>query len=471
MFRRSHLLGLALLVLLPEGELLLQLLGDGRDVALLHGRVDTNAGQVLDSANVQVEFAGSRRSGAAVAALLLLATSASHEVLIVVLLALDLGALESIGIDFASSSGGELARAGGLGLCDGRGIEVVEKGLGGADLVLVGRGTGLLELLLGSLLSAAAVVGVVLGAALLVADAAGLALVLDGSAARAVVLVLDLLDGGVLLLLVLVRGGALVAEGVQVLVDLVLLGLDLVELGGDLGVAVAERAGGRVVHGLLELGNLRLDLVDTVLRLLEVGEDSLLPVQLANLVERLPLVDDLQLSLVNGLAELGDAVVDFVDGLEWDLAAGDLLLGDAGLEVLIEALHLVHDLTAGRLGGLLLGADLSKLGAKFLLTLVGRRVLVVGASEIELGLDVPLHSGLAICPDAAAAAGMRCALPTYHALFSSFEVLLGLGQLGLVGLLIRLLGLDDGSSFSSSLRGARRADLGGGGSSEISHCE
>ena len=49
---RSHLLGLALLVLLPESELLLQLLGDSRDVALLHGRVDANAGQVLDRANV-----------------------------------------------------------------------------------------------------------------------------------------------------------------------------------------------------------------------------------------------------------------------------------------------------------------------------------------------------------------------------------------------------------------------------------
>jgi len=66
---------------------------------------------------------------------------------------------------------------------------------------------------------------------------------------------------------------------------------------------------------------------------------------------------------------------------------------------------------------------------------------------------------------------MRCALPTHHALFRSLEVLLGLGQLGLVGLLIRLLGLDDGGSLSSGLRGAGRADLGGGGSSEFSHGE
>jgi hypothetical protein len=68
---------------------------------------------------------------------------------------------------------------------------------------------------------------------------------------------------------------------------------------------------------------------------------------------------------------------------------------------------------------------------------------------------------------------MRCAFPTYHALFSSLEVLLGLGQLGLVALLIRLLRLDDGGSLciSGSLRGARCADLGGGGSSEFSHVE
>jgi hypothetical protein len=66
---------------------------------------------------------------------------------------------------------------------------------------------------------------------------------------------------------------------------------------------------------------------------------------------------------------------------------------------------------------------------------------------------------------------MRCAFPTYQALFRSLEVLLGLGQVGLVALLIRLLGLDDGGSLSSSLRGARRADLGGGGSCEVSHGE
>ena len=66
---------------------------------------------------------------------------------------------------------------------------------------------------------------------------------------------------------------------------------------------------------------------------------------------------------------------------------------------------------------------------------------------------------------------MRCAFPTYHALLGSLEVLLGLGQLGLVALLIRLLRLDNGGSLSSSLRGARCADLGGGGRSEISHVE
>jgi hypothetical protein len=73
--------------------------------------------------------------------------------------------------------------------------------------------------------------------------------------------------------------------------------------------------------------------------------------------------------------------------------------------------------------------------------------------------------------------GMRPSVPrqTYHALFGSLEVLIGLGQLRLVVVLIGLLGLDDGVSLGvvlgSSLCGARCADLGGGGSSEFSHGE
>lgn len=268
---------------------------------------------------------------------------------------------------------------------------MVEKSLGGADLVLVGGCAGLLELLLGDFLPAATVVGLVLGAALLVADAAGLTLVLDSGAAGAVELVLDLLDGGVLLLLVLVRGGALIAEGVQVLVDLVLLSLDLVELGGDLGIAVAESARGRVVHGLLELGDLGLDLVNALLRLVETGEALLLPVELGDVGESLLLVDDLHGAGIDRLLEAEDLLVDLIDGLVGVLAAGDLLLGDAGLESLVQALHLVHDLAAGRLARLLLGANLAELGAELLLALGGRRVLVVGAGEVELGLDVPLR--------------------------------------------------------------------------------
>lgn len=61
---------------------------------------------------------------------------------------------------------------------------------------------------------------------------------------------------------------------------------------------------------------------------------------------------------------------------------------------------------------------------------------------------------------------------TYHALLSGLEFLLGLGQLSLVGLLIRLLGLDDGGGLlGCGLCGARSADLGSGGSSEVGHFE
>lgn len=115
----AYLLGLALLVLLPVGELLLQLLDNGGDVALLHRRVDVDAAEVLNSANVKLELGGGGRSVVALATLLLLAASAGHEILIVVLLALDQGALELLALDLAGSSSSELARAGSLRLSDG----------------------------------------------------------------------------------------------------------------------------------------------------------------------------------------------------------------------------------------------------------------------------------------------------------------------------------------------------------------
>lgn len=118
-WRCTNLLGLGVLVLLPVGELFLELLDHGRDVALLHGRVDVDAAEVLDGADVKLELAlGGGRGGAAVGALVLLAASAGHEVLVVVLLALDHGALELLGLDLAGSGSGELAGAGGLGLSD-----------------------------------------------------------------------------------------------------------------------------------------------------------------------------------------------------------------------------------------------------------------------------------------------------------------------------------------------------------------
>ena len=80
--KMAYLLGLALLVLLPVGELLLQLLDDAGDIALLHGRVDVDAAEVLDGADVELELALSLAldgsSGGAVAALLLLARCTRH---------------------------------------------------------------------------------------------------------------------------------------------------------------------------------------------------------------------------------------------------------------------------------------------------------------------------------------------------------------------------------------------------------
>lgn len=117
--KMAYLLCLALLVLLPVGELLLQLLDNGGDVALLHGRVDVDAAEVLNGANVKLELSsGGRSSVVALATLLLLTASAGHEVLVVVLLALDQGALELLALDLAGSGSSELAGAGSLGLGD-----------------------------------------------------------------------------------------------------------------------------------------------------------------------------------------------------------------------------------------------------------------------------------------------------------------------------------------------------------------
>jgi hypothetical protein len=116
----TYLLGLAILVLLPVSKLLLQFLDNTGNIALLHGRVDVDAAEVLNGANVKLELASDGRSSSvALAALLLLAASSSHKVLVVVLLALDEGTLELLTLDLAEISSSELAGASSLRLGDG----------------------------------------------------------------------------------------------------------------------------------------------------------------------------------------------------------------------------------------------------------------------------------------------------------------------------------------------------------------
>ena len=60
--RSTYLLGLAVLVLLPVGKLLLQLLNHSWHVCLSAWWVDSDLGQVLNHANVKVELALTRGS-------------------------------------------------------------------------------------------------------------------------------------------------------------------------------------------------------------------------------------------------------------------------------------------------------------------------------------------------------------------------------------------------------------------------
>ena len=90
---------------------------------------------------------------------------------------------------------------------------------------------------------------------------------LSRSSALLEVGILDLLDSSILLLLIFVCFCSFVTESIDALKSLILLCLDLVELGGDFGVSFGESLRFGVVELFLEFSNLGLDIVDTLLLL------------------------------------------------------------------------------------------------------------------------------------------------------------------------------------------------------------
>ena len=384
----TYLLGLAVLVLLPVSELLLELLDSGRDIGLARGCVNANLGELLDDTDVQVELGCCRGSTALFATLFALLASSAHEVaLLLSVLLRDASSLDLRGLDSTLSGGSKLAGRCGLLSGKSRRVEVTNKTLGGVDLILVCGCAGLLETRFGSLLALASEVLDLLLLAALVAGLAGLEVVLLEGALLLVVLVLELLPGKVLLLLL---GASLIGgftESLEVLESFVLLGLQAVQLGLELCVLLAESLLLGVVELLLLLSDLRLEVVDSLLLRVEAREVLACLVERGDLGKSLLLVDELHHARVDLLLQTGNLLVDILGRLEVDAALVGLELVLARLELLIELLHLLKDGIATRLVALLGLANSVQLGLELLLALGIRGVLVVRAGGVELGLS------------------------------------------------------------------------------------
>jgi hypothetical protein len=385
----TYTLGLGSLILLPVGKLGLDLLDQLGNVLLAHGRVKRQERAVLNNGRGAVE---SLLGTTGLALLALLALGLGREVLVLaVLLADELGALKTRLVNGSLGLSGQ-ARVGKQGrlLSLERGIEEGEQAVGTADLVQVGGLTGLGEDTLGIGLLALLDVALTLQALALPLLLAGLALVGLVSLLLAVVVILELADGGKLLLLLGLQLGALVAEAGQVLVGLVLLGLDDVELGLDLVVLLGQGLLLGVLHGVLDLLDLGAEVVDLLLGLVELAKVLAQLAQVGDVGQGLLLVDELHGARVDLLVEGLNLAVDILDALEGDLCLGRLLLVDTAAELLVQALDLVQLGRAGILATGLLLADLVGLGNELLAALLGGAGLVlvlVRERNVDLGLD------------------------------------------------------------------------------------
>lgn len=397
---RSYLGSLSGLVLLPFGDLGRKLLNHSRDVGLVHRRVDLDLGEVLNDTNVHVELGLRRRGGSrgaistALLTLLALLSTGANKVFVLVLLQ-NLHALDARVIDLAANLGAE---SGGFVLlfAEAKGgevvgwVEVTDKTLGDQNLISVSRARGLFQLLVGNLPLLLAIESLALSLLLLPADFPSLILVLLVGLAGLVVVVLDLTDGSPLRLLLTMELGALVTQRIQVLENTILLRLDGIEFLLDLRVLVAQSLGLGVVEGLLEGSNLGLEVVDHLLGIVEAGEVLALLAHARNIGEDLLLIHQAEGTRVDLFLQTGNFTVHLLDVLKRHAGAGVVLLRNAGLECRIDAIDLLLGARSRGLESLLLLANGGQLSAELLLSLCGRRVLVVGLGGFDLGLDLVL---------------------------------------------------------------------------------
>jgi hypothetical protein len=368
----------------------LNLLNDAGDISGAHRGVKAEERAVLDDRRGAVEAL--LGGGTRVALLALLALGLGGGVLVIaVLLADELGTLEARLVDGPLSLGSQ-ARVGQqrrlLGLEGG--IKELEQAVGAADLVQVGGLGGLSEHTLSLGLLALIEVALTLGALALSLLLTSLALEGLVSLLLAVVVILELADGGKLLLLLGLQLGTLVSQGRQALVSLILLGLDGVELSLDLVVLLRQGLLLGVLHGVLDLLDLGLEVVNLLLSIVKLAKVLAGLAQVGDVSQGLLLVDELHGARVDLLLEALNLAVDILDALEGDLGLGGLLLGNAVAELLVEALDLVQLGGASILAAGLPLADLVGLGNEFLAALLGRAGLVlvlVGKGNVDLGLD------------------------------------------------------------------------------------
>lgn len=369
-------------------QLGLDLLNHGRDLVSAHGRINVHESTVLHNRRGAVE------GGSSLGGRLLLALSSlldGRQVVIVELLLADnLGALDARVVDLAVGLGLEAAAGlqGGLFLADKRGVKEMEQAVGTANLVEVGGVAGFGEHLLGALLLALLLLALTLSLVALPGLLLLLALPVVKCFAGSVVVVLALLELVPLLTLLGLQFGALVTEAAKLLVGGVLLGLDGVEFGLDRVVLLGERLGLGVVGLALGLLDLGIQLVNSLLLLLDQGELLSRAAQFANLLDRLLLVQQCQLARGNLSVELLDPVVKSSLVPEADGLLQRLQLLLALLDLLVQALDLLLRGSARVLAIALLLADFVELGNEFLAALLGGVLgVLAGSSELNLCLD------------------------------------------------------------------------------------
>jgi hypothetical protein len=126
------------------------------------------------------------------------------------------------------------------------------------------------------------------------------------------------------------------------------------------------------------------------LTVVQSGKVLSLLAQAGNVRKSLLLIDQAHATGIDLFLQPSDLLINLIDTLEGDLAAGVVLLSDTGLEGGVKSIELLLGAGTSRLETLLLLADSRELSTKFLLSLGGGRVLVVGLCALDLGLDFVL---------------------------------------------------------------------------------